>query len=106
MFMMDMHGTLARATASMSSRTPDERYCGSCIASPTRSYSDGLIAPGPSAETLPGSLRESISTSPSLPLTGIRTRMPSLLINSASAGRQTSFTAWRANRSLAASTEP
>jgi hypothetical protein len=37
MFMIDMHGTLLRATASSSSRTPGERYCGSCIASATRS---------------------------------------------------------------------
>ena len=37
MFMIDMHGTLARAQASSSSRTPGERYCGSCIPSTTRS---------------------------------------------------------------------
>ena len=37
MFMIDMHGTFAFATALMSSRTPGERYCGSCIASATRS---------------------------------------------------------------------
>ena len=37
MFMIDMHGTFDLATASSSSRTPGERYCGSCIASATRS---------------------------------------------------------------------
>jgi hypothetical protein len=37
MFMIDMHGTPERATASSSSRTPAERYCGSCMASATRS---------------------------------------------------------------------
>ncbi len=37
MFMIDMHGFRDFATASSSSRTPAERYCGSCIASATRS---------------------------------------------------------------------
>ena len=37
MFMIDMQGTRAFATDSSSSRTPGERYCGSCIASATRS---------------------------------------------------------------------
>ena len=37
MFMMDMQGTFAFATASSSSRTAGERYCGSCMASATRS---------------------------------------------------------------------
>ena len=37
MFMIDMHGTRAVATASSNSRTPGERYCGSCIARTTRS---------------------------------------------------------------------
>src|SRR5215470_1969141 len=36
-FMIDMHGTLDLATESSNSRTPGERYCGSCIASATRS---------------------------------------------------------------------
>src|SRR5690349_21127436 len=106
MFMIDMHGTLAFAIASRSSRTPGERYCGSCIASATRSYSFGLMAAGTSAESLPGSLRESTSTSPSRPLTGRRTRVPSLLMSSASWGRQTSFTLWPAMRSLVASSDP
>ena len=35
--MIDMHGTRDRATASSNSRTPGERYCGSCIAKATRS---------------------------------------------------------------------
>ncbi len=42
MFMIDMHGTLDLATASSSSRTPGERYCGSCMASATRSKSAGF----------------------------------------------------------------
>jgi len=37
MFMIDMHGTFESATASSSSRTPGERYCGSCIARAIRS---------------------------------------------------------------------
>src|SRR3974377_2427305 len=56
MFMIDMHGTLARATASSSSRTPGERYCGSCIASATMSYSPGLGPALPPAGIFPGSL--------------------------------------------------
>src|SRR6516165_8582234 len=39
--MIDMQGTFARPTASRSSRTPADRYCGSCTASPTRSYRAG-----------------------------------------------------------------
>ena len=34
---VDMQGTFDFATASSSSRTPGERYCGSCMARPTRS---------------------------------------------------------------------
>ena len=37
MFMIDMQGTRDFATASSNSRTPGERYCGSCMASPIRS---------------------------------------------------------------------
>ena len=37
MFMIDMQGFLDFATASSNSRTPGERYCGSCIASEIRS---------------------------------------------------------------------
>jgi hypothetical protein len=37
MFMIDMQGTLALATASINSRTLGTRYCGSVIANPTRS---------------------------------------------------------------------
>jgi hypothetical protein len=106
MFMIDMHGTRALATASSSSRTPGERYCGSCIASTTRSYCAGLMPAVPSAESLPGSFRESTSTSPSRPLTGMRTRVPLVLMASASAGRQISFTVWPASSSLVASREP
>ena len=106
MFMIDMHGTLDFATASSSSRTPGERYCGSCMASPTRSKSFGFTSPGPAADTLPGSLRESISIASLRPFTGMRTRKPSALMRSASAGRQTSFTLWPPNSSLEASSDP
>jgi hypothetical protein len=92
MFMIDMHGTRASAIASTSSRTPCERYWGSCIARPTSSYAPGSTAVGSSAESWPGSVRESISTSVSSPLTGMRTRVPSRLIRSASSGRHTSVT--------------
>ena len=34
MFMIDMQGTRDFATASSSSRTPGERYCGSCMREP------------------------------------------------------------------------
>ena len=37
MFMIDMQGLRDFATASSNSRTPGERYCGSCMANPTRS---------------------------------------------------------------------
>ena len=47
---------------------------------------------GPAAVTLPGSLRELISTGAARPLIGMRTRMPSALIASTSAGRQISVT--------------
>ena len=42
MFMIDMQGTRDVATASRSSRTPFDPYCGSCIASPIRSKYFGL----------------------------------------------------------------
>ena len=106
MFMMDMQGTRDFATLSSSSRTPGERYCGSCIARPIRSNADGFTSAGPAAETLPGNLRESISTGSLRPRTGIRTRKPSALIRSASAGRQTSVTLWPANIIFDASSDP
>ena len=106
MFMIDMQGTFDFATASSNSRTPGERYCGSCIARPTRSKSAGFTSAGPAADTLPGSLRESISIWSLRPLTGMRTRKPSALIRSASAGRQTSFTLWPPNIIFEASSEP
>src|SRR5947209_20535016 len=106
MFMIDMHGTLALATAASSSRTPGERYCGSCMASATRWYSAGLTPAVPPADILPGSFLELISTSPSRPLTGMRTIAPSLLISSASAGRQIRCTACPARASLVPRSEP
>src|SRR5258705_13683115 len=106
MFMMDMHGTLALATAASNSRTPGERYCGSCIASATRWESDGFTPAVPPADILPGSFFELISTSPSRPLTGIRTIAPSLLISSASAGAHTRCTACPASASLVPRSEP
>ena len=56
MFMIDMHGTCDSATASSSSRTPGERYCGSCIASPTRSNAFGSTRRCPPRDSLPGSV--------------------------------------------------
>src|SRR5258707_15026215 len=106
MFMIDMQGTLALATASSSSRTPGERYCGSCMASATRWCSEGLTPAVPPADILPGSFFELISTSPSRPLTGMRTIAPSLLIRSASAGRHTRCTACPASASLVPRSEP
>ena len=106
MFMIDMQGTLALATRSSNSRTSDERYCGSCIASTTRSNSEGSASAGPPAESFPGSVRESSSVRPSRPLTGVRTRVPSLLMRSASAGRQINFAVWPASSILVASNEP
>src|SRR6266581_2393342 len=106
MFMIDMQGSLALATASSSSRTPGERYCGSCMASATRWCSEGLTPAVPPADILPGSFFELISTSPSRPLTGMRTIAPSLLIRSASAGRQIRCTACPASASLVPNSEP
>ncbi len=106
MFMIDMQGTLALATASSNSRTPAERYWGSCIARTTRSKSAGSADAGPPAVSFPGSARESSSTNPSRPFTGMRTRAPSLLMRSASAGRQINLTVWPASTSLMASSEP
>ena len=104
--MIDMHGTFAFATASSSSRTPGERYCGSCMPRTTRSCPAGLASTGVHAESLPGSLRDSTWTSLSRPLTGRRTIAPSLLNNSASAGVQTIFTVCPASSSLVASSDP
>ena len=106
MFMIDMHGTRASAVRRSNSRTLLARYCGSCIARPTRSNAAGSTASGAAAESLPGSWRESISIKPSRPLIGMRTRVPSRLINSASCGRQISVTVWPAARSLLANKEP
>ena len=106
MFMIDMHATPEVATRSNSSRTPAKRYCGSCMAKATRSYSPGSAPSGPPADNRPGKSRESISTWPSRPRTGKRTRMPSALIRSASSGRQISFAEWPASNNLAARSEP
>ena len=46
MFMIDMQGTRDLATASSSSRTPGERYCGSCMASPIEVVIAGIDAGG------------------------------------------------------------
>src|SRR5262245_61237797 len=106
MFMIDTHGTRDVATAFISSRTPGDPYWGSCIASPMRSYSRGSTSVASAADTRPGSLRESRSTGSLRPRIGIRTRNPSELIRSASAGRQTSLTECPPNRIFEASNEP
>ena len=106
MFMIDMHGTRLVATASSSSRTPGERYCGSCIASATRSKSAGLTSPGPAARRLPGNFFEFSSTGSLRPRTGRRTIAPSLLNASISAGRQTIVILWPPNSNLVASSDP
>src|ERR1700756_1588438 len=64
------------------------------------------MSAGPEADTVPGNLRESISICSLRPRIGIRTRKPSELMRSASAGRQTSFTEWPAKRSVDASSDP
>src|SRR5258708_4992549 len=56
MFMVDMQGTLEVATRSSRSRTPGERYCGSCMATPTRSSSFRVTPTAPPAVLLPGRL--------------------------------------------------
>ena len=106
MFMIDIHGTRDVATAFISSRTPGDPYWGSCIARPMRSYSRGSTSVAPAADTRPGSLRESRSMGSLRPRIGIRTRNPSELIRSASAGRQTSFTECAPSRIFDASNEP
>ncbi len=106
MFMIDIVGFRLFATASSSSRTPGERYCGSCIASATRSKSDGLTSPGPAADSLPGKLRELSSMGSLRPRIGKRTRAPSLLKASTSAGRQTIVILWPPNSSFVARSEP
>src|ERR1700751_382044 len=106
MFMIDIHGTRDVATAFISSRTPGYPYWGSCIARPMRSYSRGSTSVAPAADTRPGSLRESSSMGSLRPRIGIRTRNPSELIRSASAGRQTSFTECAPSRIFDASNEP
>src|SRR5689334_20113024 len=105
MFMIDMQGLRDLATRSRSSRTPGERYCGSCIARPTRSYFEGS-ASVPVASTLPGAFFELISTSPSRPFTGMRTIAPFELMSAASCGRQTSVTSWPPSASFTPSSEP
>ena len=106
MFMIDIVGTRLVATASSSSRTPGERYCGSCIASATRSKSAGLTSPGPAARKLPGSIFDFSSTGSLRPRTGSRTIAPSPLNASISAGRQTIVILWSPNSSLVASSDP
>src|SRR4051812_6466007 len=105
MFMIDMQGTFDFATASSSSRTPGERYWGSCMASETRSNARGSTSV-PTAETLPGSAFEFTSTSPSRPFTGMRTMAPFSLMSFASAGRHTSVVSWPARASFTPSSEP
>src|SRR6185437_11851206 len=61
---------------------------------------------GVEADKFPGRRRESTSTTSPTGETGIRTRMPSSLINRAVADRHTSVTAWPAPSSLTASNEP
>ena len=82
------------------------RYCGSCIAKTTRSWSEGFASSGPQAETCPGRLRVQISTKPSRPLTGNRTMAPSELISSASFGRHTRVTECPAIANFVASSDP
>ena len=106
MFMIDMHGTRDLPTASSSSRTPGERYCGSCMHRPIRSYFFGSTPVAGPAVTLPGSLRDSSSTGSLRPRTGSLTLNPSALIRSASAGRQTRWMEWPPNKSFEASSEP
>ena len=106
MFIIDMQGTLALATASSSSRTPGDRNCGSCMASATRSYSDGSTASVVAADSLPGTFCELISTGASRPRTGKRTRAPSALINFAVSGRHTKFTLCPASANLIPNREP
>ena len=101
----DMHGTFALAIASSSSRTPD-----SVLRLLHRERDEVVFGRldrvGPSAESLPGSFHECTSTSPSFPLTGMRTRAPAVLNASTSAGRQTSVALWPAARILVARREP
>src|SRR5450631_142102 len=106
MFMIDMHGTRDFATASRSSRTPGERYWGSCIASATRSKSRGFTSAGPFATIFPGSEREFTSTNPSRPFTGMRTTAPLELMRAASCGRQTSVVSCPASASFTPRSEP
>ena len=105
MFMIDRHGTFACATASRNSRTPGARYWGSCIARPTRSKSAGSTSGAARRERTRQTTRLHVQI-PSRPRIGKRTRNPSALIDSASAGRHTSLTVCPASSSLLASSEP
>ena len=58
MFMIDITGFFDAATRSSSSRTAGARYCGSCMASTTRSKPAGSVSAGVAAESEPASLPE------------------------------------------------
>src|SRR5262245_43583815 len=106
MFMIARQGTRAWPTRLISSRTPCEPYCASCMPSTTRSNSPGCTAPGSLAESDPGSFFDEISTGEFLPLMGKRTRVPSLLISSAVGFVHTSETRCPAMSNFVLNNEP
>ena len=61
-------------------------YCGSCMASPTRSYSDGLTSSGARAFRRPGMSASGTSGASSSPFSLIRTSVPSALMSFAVCG--------------------
>ena len=61
MFMMERQGTRASATRISSVRMACAQYCGSCIASATRSYFEGSAASGVTASIRPGSASDRIA---------------------------------------------
>src|SRR6187397_1581672 len=93
-------------TRPINSRTPCEPYCASCMPSTIKSKLFGSTASGVLAESLPGSPLEEISSSPSLPLMGKRTTLPSRLIRSAVDFVQTSDTSCPAINNLVLNNEP
>ena len=106
MFMIARHGLRARVMRPIRSRTPCEPYWASCMPSTTRSYTRGSISSGVFAESAPGRVFDSISSSDSRPRTGKRTRVPSRLIRSAVGRVHTSETRCPAISSLVPNKEP
>ena len=106
MFMIARQGLRDWPTRPINSRTPGEPYCASCMPSTIRSNLPGSASSGVLAESSPGNPFDEISSSPSRPLIGKRTTVPSRLIKSAVPLVQTNETLCPAISNLVLNSEP